>query len=76
MEGVAKLVVRDFVLGVRLSPERFGMDIEEVRLVCQKLIDSTLVDFLDISLWDFTKMPESEAYASKPLLDYFLDLDF
>ena len=75
VEGVRQACGRDFALGVRLSPERFGMDIEEVRLVCQKLIDSTLIDFLDVSLWDFTKMPESEAYASKPLLDYFLDLD-
>ena len=67
---------KDFLLGVRLSPERFGMDLLEVKLVCQRFIDEGIVDFLDVSLWDVFKMPEVEAYQDKSLLSHFTELDF
>ncbi|TYA52319.1 NADH:flavin oxidoreductase [Formosa maritima] len=65
-----------FLLGVRLSPERFGMDIEEIKWVCQKLIDDGAIDFLDISLWDSFKMPHEKKYQKTSLLEHFKSLDF
>jgi len=65
----------DFLVGVRLSPERFGMDPGEVQTVCQQLIALNHIDFLDISLWDVFKLPENEAYKDQPLLQYFTQLD-
>lgn len=66
----------DFLVGVRLSPERFGMDIDEVKWVCQQLIDGGNIDFLDISLWDTFKMPHEEKYQSHSLLGHFKSLNF
>jgi 2,4-dienoyl-CoA reductase-like NADH-dependent reductase (Old Yellow Enzyme family) len=66
----------DFLLGVRLSPERFGMDLEEVKWVCQRLIDAGNIDFLDLSLWDCFKMPQEEKYQNLSLLEHFKSLDF
>ena len=66
----------DFLLGVRLSPERFGMDIQEVKSVCQRLIDENKIDFLDISLWDSFKKPADEKYHDISLLEHFTSLDF
>ena len=63
------------MLGVRLSPERFGMDIQEIQSICQQLIDDHKVDFLDVSLWDVFKMPDEEKYQKQPLLDHFTSLD-
>jgi len=30
----------NFLIGVRLSPERFGMQLSEMKILCQQLIDS------------------------------------
>lgn len=67
---------KSFLLGVRLSPERFGMDIKEVKWVCKQLIDSGNIDFLDISLWDCFKLPYDEKYQNSTLLAHFKSLDF
>jgi 2,4-dienoyl-CoA reductase-like NADH-dependent reductase (Old Yellow Enzyme family) len=65
----------NFLLGVRLSPERFGMDLMEVKEVCTRLIDEAQIDFLDISLWDVFKSPHQEAYNHLSLLSHFTKLD-
>lgn len=76
IDGIRAACGADFLLGVRLSPERFGMDIMEIKTVCQKLIDESKIDFLDISLWDCFKFPEEEKYKDKSLLEHFTELDF
>ncbi|MFT4754103.1 MAG: 2,4-dienoyl-CoA reductase-like NADH-dependent reductase (Old Yellow Enzyme family) [Salibacteraceae bacterium] len=76
VEGISAKCGGAFLLGVRLSPERFGMDLAEVKWVCQQLIDTGNIDFLDISLWDTFKMPEEEKYQNHSLLAHFKSLDF
>ncbi len=66
----------EFTIGVRLSPEKFGMDLLEVKTICQQLIDAGKIDFIDISLWDCFKMPENENYQDQSLLQHFTNLDF
>jgi 2,4-dienoyl-CoA reductase-like NADH-dependent reductase (Old Yellow Enzyme family) len=75
VDGIRASCGDDFLLGVRLSPERFGMDISEIKQVCKRLIDENKIDFLDISLWDIYKLPEEKAYQDKSLLDHFTGLD-
>jgi len=74
--GIRATCGADFLLGVRLSPERFGMQLREMKILCQQLIDSGKIDFLDISLWDSFKYPEEEAHQEKTLLHHFTELDF
>lgn len=75
-DGIRTACGPQFLLGVRLSPERFGMDLEEVKTICQRFIAEDKIDFLDISLWDCFKMPHEEKYQDKSLLKHFTDLDF
>jgi 2,4-dienoyl-CoA reductase-like NADH-dependent reductase (Old Yellow Enzyme family) len=65
----------DFQLGVRLSPERFGMRLPEVRDVAAELLAGGRLDYLDLSLWDVRKEPADAEHAGRPLLDWFTDLD-
>ncbi len=65
----------DFQVGVRLSPERFGLRLGEVREVAAELLLSEDVDYLDLSLWDVAKQPQEEAYRERPLMEWFTDLD-
>ncbi len=76
VDGVRTACGAEFLVGVRLSPERFGMELLEVKTVCQRLIDEGKIDFLDISLWDSFKQPEEEAFQDKSLLEHFTELDF
>ncbi len=65
----------DFNVGVRLSPERFGLQLDEIRAVAQRLMQGGAIDYLDMSLWDVFKEPEEEAKRGRPLSSYFTDLD-
>ncbi|MGB0431740.1 MAG: NADH:flavin oxidoreductase [Bacteroidia bacterium] len=75
IDGTRATCGNDFLLGVRLSPERFGLNLAEVKQLTQDLIDFDKIDFLDISVWDYTKLPEDEAYQDKTLMMHFLELD-
>jgi 2,4-dienoyl-CoA reductase-like NADH-dependent reductase (Old Yellow Enzyme family) len=76
VDGIRAACGKDFLLGVRLSPERFGMQLSEVKTVCEWLINRHDIDFLDLSLWDVFKQPEEEAHQQKTLLQHFLDIDY
>lgn len=73
--GIRRRCRPDFNIGVRLSPERFGMLLAEVRQVAQRLFDEDAIDYLDVSLWDVNKDPEEAEFAERPLMDWFTDLE-
>jgi 2,4-dienoyl-CoA reductase-like NADH-dependent reductase (Old Yellow Enzyme family) len=64
-----------FSVGVRLSPERFGMRLQEARAVAQRLMRERQVDFIDLSLWDCFKEPNEDDFKGRPLLSWFTDLE-
>jgi 2,4-dienoyl-CoA reductase-like NADH-dependent reductase (Old Yellow Enzyme family) len=65
----------DFTVGVRLSPERFGLRLPEIVNVAEWLIGGGKVDFLDLSLWDVFKEPQDAGFQGRSLLSYFTSLD-
>ncbi len=75
IDGIRKQCGNSFLIGVRLSPERFGMDLHEIKQLSQQLIDQGNIDFLDISLWDCFKLPEDKAYQNQSLLEHFTGLN-
>ena len=76
VEGIRNICGKDFVLGVRLSPEGFGLKLGEIKEVCEELIALDNIDFLDMSLWDSFKDPNEEEHKGKNLLQHFTDMDF
>ena len=64
-----------FVLGVRLSPERFGLKLAEIRAVAQQLLAGGAIDLLDLSLWDVAKEPEEAEFRGRTLLSWFTELE-
>ena len=76
IDGIRSACGADFLLGVRLSPERFGMDLGEVKSICEQLITDGHIDFLDLSLWDVFKLPEDKQYKDKDLLTHFTELEY
>jgi 2,4-dienoyl-CoA reductase-like NADH-dependent reductase (Old Yellow Enzyme family) len=75
IEGVRNHCRPGFGLGLRLSPERFGLRLEEIRQVAAMAIATGALDFLDMSLWDYRKEPEEEEMKGRSLMSYFTELD-
>ena len=75
IDGIRQRCGENFMVGVRLSPERFGMKLAEATEVAQKLMDTGQIDFLDMSLWDVFKEPIEEDMQGKTLLSYFTELN-
>ena len=71
IEGVRAECGPDFSLGVRLSPERFGMDLGEIVGLAGALLKDDRIDYLDMSLWDCFKPPVESAAGSKSLVELF-----
>ena len=74
--GIRTACGPDFLIGVRLSPERFGMKLQEAKTICQRFIDEGQIDFLDVSLWDCFKDPEETEFKDQSLLEHFTSLDY
>lgn len=75
VDGIRAACGPAFSLGVRLSPERFGMRLDEVRSVAQRLMREGRVDYVDLSLWDVFKEPNDDAFKGNSLLSYFTNLE-
>lgn len=75
VDGIRSHVGRSFQLGLRLSPERFGLTLPESRALAQAMLGSGQLDYLDMSLWDVFKEPMDEAFKGKTLLACFAELE-
>ncbi|MEM7000327.1 MAG: NADH:flavin oxidoreductase [Pseudomonadota bacterium] len=75
IEGIRARCGDNFNLGVRLSPERFGLHLPEVVDVAAELMQGGHIDYLDMSLWDVFKEPGDPAYKGRSLMSYFTELD-
>ena len=65
----------DFTLGLRLSPERFGVRLAEIRELAQDLMLAGQLDYIDMSLWDMRKEPIEPEFQGRGLISYFTELD-
>lgn len=64
----------EFIVGVRLSPERFGMRLDEITELATELMAGELIEFLDLSLWDCFKTPIDRPGEEKLLIEHFTEL--
>lgn len=65
----------DFKIGVRMSPERFGLKLEEMLVVVAGLLRHSALDYVDISMMEVRKEPEEEPFKGRSLLSYFTALE-
>ena len=57
IDGIRARCRPDFQLGLRLSPERFGVNLPDIRDVAAEILRQGKIDYLDMSLWDYTIEP-------------------
>ena len=64
-----------FLIGVRISPERFGLETDEMVKLYKMLCENTNVHFIDISLWDSFKLVDDGPLKGESLLKQFTPID-
>ena len=72
VEGVRAATGPGFQLGLRLTPEGFGIPLEEGVETTRRMLASGLLDHLDLSLWEVTMRPRGGAAGL--LISHFTDL--
>ena len=75
IDGIRARCRPDFLLGLRLSPERFDVHLPDIVEVAKNVLTAGKIDFLDMSLWDSFKEPEDQAFKGRTLLSYFTELE-
>ncbi|HEY2749771.1 NADH:flavin oxidoreductase [Phenylobacterium sp.] len=74
IDGVRSRCRPDFSLGLRLSPERFDLKLMDIRELARQVLAEGKIDYLDMSLWDYAKLPVDEAHQDRTLMGWFTDL--
>ena len=75
LDGIRARCRPDFQLGLRLSPERFGLKLSDILETTQAILADGKIDYLDMSLWDVFKEPLEEEHKGRSLMSYFTGLD-
>ena len=72
--GIRERTGPEFQLGVRLSPERFGLLRDEIVALATELMTGGEIDFLDMSLWDCFQPVDADGHGTQRLIDLFAGL--
>ena len=72
LEGIRAATGKDFQLGLRLSPEGFGIPLQDGREYARRALETGLLDYLEMSLWDVFMRPRRGGEGL--LIDHFVDL--
>jgi 2,4-dienoyl-CoA reductase-like NADH-dependent reductase (Old Yellow Enzyme family) len=74
IEGIRKACGKDFQIGWRLSIERYGLLLEELREITAEIFDKELIDYLDLALWDSAQIVREGSFQGKTMLSVFTEL--
>ena len=70
--GIREATGDDFQLGLRLSPEGFGIPLSDGREYARRALETGVLDYLELSLWDVFMQPRKGGDGL--LIDHFVDL--
>ncbi|MEU0033347.1 hypothetical protein [Streptomyces sp. NPDC006333] len=74
IEGIRRACGSDFRIGRRLSDERYGLLLEELRDITAEILDRELIDYLDLALWDSAQIVQEGAFQGHAVLSVFTEL--
>jgi 2,4-dienoyl-CoA reductase-like NADH-dependent reductase (Old Yellow Enzyme family) len=74
IEGIRRVCGPEFQIGWRLSVERYGLRLEELREITAAILERDLIDYLDLALWDSAQIVQEGAFRGQTMLSVFTDL--
>lgn len=74
IEGIRRACGPDFQIGWRLSIERYGLQLDELRELTAEIFNRELIDYLDLALWDSAQVVREGTFRGKSMLSVFTSL--
>jgi len=74
IEGIRRACGPDFQIGWRLSVERYGLMLEELREIVWEILRRELIDYLDLALWDSAQIVGTGTFRGKTMLSVFTEI--
>lgn len=74
IEGIRAACGPHFQIGWRLSIERYGLRLEELRDITTEIFDRELIDYLDLALWDSAQVVREGTFQGKTMLSVFTEI--
>lgn len=74
LEGIRRACGPTFQIGWRLSVERYGLRLEELREITADILDRELIDYLDLALWDSAQLVREGVFRGRTMLSVFTSL--
>lgn len=74
IEGIRRACGPSFQIGWRLSVERYGLRLEELRDIAGAILEREMIDYLDLALWDSAQIVQEGAFRGKSMLSVFTSL--
>jgi 2,4-dienoyl-CoA reductase-like NADH-dependent reductase (Old Yellow Enzyme family) len=74
IDGIRGSCRPGFQIGLRLSMERYGLRLSEIRDVAVLALREEKIDYLDMAPWDVAKEADDEEFRGRTLLSVFTDL--
>lgn len=74
IDGIRRACGPDFQIGWRLSIERYGLLLEELREIVAEIFHRESIDYLDLALWDSAQIVGTGTFRGKTMLSVFTDL--
>lgn len=74
IEGIRAACGPNFQIGWRLSIERYGLLLEELRDITADIFDRELIDYLDLALWDSAQIVRDGVFKGKTMLSVFTEI--
>lgn len=74
IRGIRAACRQDFQIGLRISMERYGMSLVEMQQIAARALREEEIDYLDLALWDYTKVSQEEPFTGRTLLSVFTEL--
>lgn len=74
IEGIRQACGADFQIGWRLSVERYGLLLDELREITANILQRELIDYLDLALWDSAQIVQEGTFKGHSMLSVFTSL--
>jgi 2,4-dienoyl-CoA reductase-like NADH-dependent reductase (Old Yellow Enzyme family) len=74
IDGIRRACSSTFQIGLRISVERYGLRIEELRDITSEAFRLAHIDYLDLALWDSNGIVMDGSLSGKRMLDTFTRL--
>lgn len=74
ISGIRAECRSDFQIGLRLSMERYGLELADIVQLARVVIEEGEIDYLDLAPWDVNKVVQEGEFSGRRIIDLFTEI--